>query len=210
MNRIGRTTWASIIVVIFGILLFAVGTSGFRAYTAEAARIIKLNSKQPDFPDITLQDSTGRYFKLTELSDKYVLMTFIYTSCGTVCPQIEMNMAEIYDQLPQEMIGRDLIFLSVSFDPDRDTPDVLEKYRHYFSEDPDNWRMARVPDRGEMNTLLSKFGVIVIPGDNGDYAHNGAFYLVNPEGRLVEIMDYMKVDRVIDKIKRHLASDREG
>src|SRR5690606_9426427 len=90
MRNIRRTTWASIAVILFGLGLFAVGTDGFRAYTAEAARIVKLNDQNPDFPKITLQDNTGRTFTLSELSGKYVLMTFIYTSCGTVCPQIEM------------------------------------------------------------------------------------------------------------------------
>lgn len=210
MRNIKRTTWASIAVILFGLGLFAVGTDGFRAYTAEAARIVKLNDQNPDFPKITLQDNTGRTFTLSELSGKYVLMTFIYTSCGTVCPQIEMNLSEVYHRLPQEAIGQDIVFLSVSFDPDRDTPEMLEAYRQYFVQDPDNWRLARVPDRGELNKLLDAFGVIVIPSTNGDFAHNGAFYLIDREGRLAEIMDYTKVDQAVAKVERRLASDKEA
>ena len=208
MRKIGRTTWASMLVVVLGLLLFAVGTNGFRAYTAEAARIIKLNDNHPDFPKITLQDHEGRTFTLSELSGKYVLMTFIYTSCGTVCPQIEMNLSEVYNRLPQAAIGQDIIFLSVSFDTDRDTPEALEAYRHYFVDDPDNWRLARVPDPGELKRLLDAFGVIVIPGNNGDFAHNGAFYLIDRHSRLAEIMNYTKVDQAIAKIERRLASDK--
>lgn len=208
MRTIGRTTWASMLIILMGLALFAVGTNGFRAYTAEAARIIKLNDRHPDFPKIVMQDSTGRNFTLSELSGKYVLMTFIYTSCGTVCPQLEMNMAEIYDRLPAAAIGKDIVFLSISFDTDRDTPEALEAYRHHFSDDPDNWRMARVPDRGDLNALLDAFGVIVIPGGNGDYAHNGAFYLIDRHSRLAEIMNYTKIDRAVDKIERRLASDK--
>lgn len=204
MNRIGRTTWASFIVVFLGVLLFAFGTNGFRAYTAEAARTIALNNKRPAFPDIALQDSTGRHFSLSELSGKYVLVTFVYTSCGTVCPQLEMNLLEIFNRLPRETIGRDIVFLSISFDTDRDTPEALEAYRHHFSKDRDNWRMARVPERDELNELLNTFGVIVIPGSNGDFAHNGAFYLIDRQGRLAEIMDYTKLDRAIDKIGRRI------
>lgn len=210
MRNIGRTTWASFAVVLLGLLLFAVGTDGFRAYTAEAARIIKLNGEHPEFPKIVLQDSTGRSFTLSELSGKYVLMTFIYTSCGTVCPQLEMNMAEIYDRLPDDAIGQDIVFLSVSFDTDRDTPEALEAYRHYFVDDPDNWRLARVPDRGELNKLLESFGVIVIPGNNGDFAHNGAFYLIDRHSRLAEIMNDTKIDQAVDKIARRLARDKEA
>ncbi len=208
MRKIGRTTWASILVVVLGLALFAVGTDGFRAYTAEAARIIKLNDEHPEFPKIVLQDNEGRTFTLSELSGKYVLMTFIYTSCGTVCPQIEMNMSEVYNRLPQDAIGQDIVFLSVSFDTDRDTPEVLEAYRQYFVQDTNNWRLARVPDRGDLNNLLESFGVIVIPGNNGDYAHNGAFYLIDRNSRLAEIMNYTKVDQAVAKIERRLAGDK--
>lgn len=204
MNRIGRTTWASFIVILFGITLFAVGTDGFRAYTAEAARTIKLNNQHPKFPNITLQDSLGPNLTLSELSGKYVLMTFVYTSCGTVCPQLEMNLYEIYNRLPRHIIDRDIVFLSISFDTDRDTPEALEAYRHHFNHDPNNWRMARVPDKAELDQLLKTFGVTVIPGSNGDFVHNGAFYLIDRQGKLAEIMDYTKVDQAIDKIKRRV------
>jgi len=210
MRNIRRATWASIAVILFGLGLFTAGTDGFRAYTAEAARIVKLNDENPDFPKITMQDHTGRTFTLSELSGKYVLMTFIYTSCGTVCPQIEMNLSEVYHRLPQEAIGQEIVFLSVSFDPDRDTPEMLEAYRQYFVQDPDDWRLARVPDRGELNKLLDAFGVIVIPGTNGDFAHNGAFYLIDRGGRLAEIMDYTKVDQAVAKVERRLAGDKEA
>jgi len=147
---------------------------------------------------------------LSELKGKYVLMTFVYTSCGTVCPQLEINMAEIYDRLPHDAIGRDIVFLSVSFDTDRDTPAELEAYRHHFSDDADNWRMARVPDRDDLNKLLKEFGVIVIPDGKGDFAHNGAFYLIDRSNRLAEIMNYTQIDRAVAKIERRLAADKEA
>lgn len=132
MSGKGRSGWASILVIVFGLALFAAGTDGFQAYTAEAARMIRLNEQRPAFPDIALQDSGGRIFSLTELQGKYVFMTFIYTSCGTVCPQIEMNMAEVYGSLPDDMVGEDIVFLSIGFDTDRDTPEAMEAYRHHF------------------------------------------------------------------------------
>src|SRR5699024_12681010 len=78
------------------------------------------------------------------LQGKYVFMTFFYTSCSTVCPQLEMNVKEVYNQVPETYLEEDVVFLSVSFDPDRDTPEVLEKYRDYFETDEDEWLMARV------------------------------------------------------------------
>ena len=42
--------------------------------------------------------------------------------------------------------------------------------------------------------MLDAFGVIVIPDDSGNFTHNSAFYLVDPKGKLIEVMDYKKIE----------------
>ena len=128
------------VVILFGIILFYVGTDGFTAFTEETARTNKLVAEQPEVPNIVLEDSLGKEYAFDEFEGKYVFMTFFYTSCSTVCPQLEMNAAEVYSQIPEEYLGEDIVFLSVSFDPERDTPEVLEKYRTYFETDGEKWR----------------------------------------------------------------------
>jgi protein SCO1 len=48
--------------------------------------------------------------------------------------------------------------------------------------------------------LLKKFGVIVVPDGNGNFAHNSAFYLVDKKGNLVDVMDYTNVDEAASRI----------
>src|SRR5690554_337255 len=96
MKKIRNTTIASIVVLLFGITLFYVGTDGFQAYTSETARVNKLEKALPQFPLVTLEDSENRTYSLSEFENKYVFITFIYTSCTTVCIQLENNMAEVY------------------------------------------------------------------------------------------------------------------
>lgn len=88
-----HTAISYIVVILFGLVLFYVGTDGFKAYTAETARLNELKEEKPLFPQVTLEDSKGRTYSLSEFENKYVLITFLYTSCGTVCPQLEKNMA---------------------------------------------------------------------------------------------------------------------
>lgn len=195
-----RNTIATIVVVVFGCILFYIGTDGFTAFTAEAARVNQLVKEQPTFPDVTLEDSEGRIYPISDFEGKNVFITFIYTSCGTVCPQLEMNMAEVYEQIPSQYIGEDIIFLSISFDPARDDPATLKRYRDYFNSDGETWRMARITDQAELNALLDAFGVIVIPNEDGNFTHNSAFYLVNKEGSLVDVMDYTKIDEAANKV----------
>jgi protein SCO1/2 len=181
-------------------MLFFFGTDGFRAFTAETARFNQLINEKPKFPDVTLEDSKGRKYSLSEFEDKYVFITFLYTSCTTVCPQLEMNMSKVYNKVPSKYMGKDIVFLSISFDPTRDDPATLDKYKGYFNSDGETWRMARISNKTELDSLLKAFGVIVIPDENGNFAHNSAFYLVDKEGSLVDVLDYKKIDEAANKL----------
>jgi protein SCO1/2 len=180
------------------------GTDGFRAFTAESARINQLKENMPQFPDVTFEDSNRRIYPISEFEDKYVFITFIYTSCTTVCVQLEKNMAEVYNRIPNQYIGKDIVFLSISFDPTKDDPATLDKYKNYFDSDGETWRMARISDQTELNTLLDTFGVIVIPDKNGNYAHNSAFYFVDTKGKLMDVMDYTKIDEAANTVINQL------
>lgn len=191
---------AMFIVILFGVILFYVGTDGFTAFTEETARTNKLIKETPMFPTVHLEDSKNRVYDFDEFAGKFVMITFIYTECSDVCPQLEMNLAEVYNSIPQDYIGEDIVFLSISFDPMRDDPETLERYRQFFGSDGETWRMARIEDQTELDGLLKEFGVIVIPDGEGDFVHNSAFYLVNPEGYLVDVMDYTETQEATRKV----------
>lgn len=197
---------AILVVLLFGAILFFIGTDGFTAYTVETARVNKLMEENPVFPEVTLEDSKERVYSFSEFEGKYVMLTFIYTACSEVCPQLELNLAEVYKQIPQKYIGKDIVFLSISFDPKNDDPATLEKYRYYFDSDGETWRMARISDEQELDGLLKEFGVTVIPDENGNFQHNSAFYLVDPNGILIEVMDYEEIDIAVNKVNSILDS----
>ncbi|MCC3648862.1 MAG: SCO family protein [Bacillota bacterium] len=204
-----RTALSSLLVLMFGIVLFYIGTNGFQAFTAETARVNQLMDEKPQFPDVTLEDNNGRTYSFSEFEGKYVFITFLYTSCGTVCPELEVNMSEVYKRIPEEYIGHDIQFLSISFDPERDDPKTLDTYRKAFGSDGETWRMARIPEQQELDSLLDRFGVIVIPDEYGNFAHNSAFYLVNPKGQLIEVMDYTLIEEAADRVTEIMRSGRE-
>ncbi|TFJ93560.1 SCO family protein [Lentibacillus salicampi] len=208
MGENKRNTIAVMAVLLFGFALFYAGTDGFRAFTAESARTYDINQSQPAFPDVTLEDSKERTYTFDEFAEgKYVFVTFMYTNCTTVCPQLEMNMAQVYEQIPNDYIGEDIVFLSISFDPEHDDPETLSKYRTYFGSNGETWRMARIHDKEELNTVLDKLGVIVIPDGNGDFTHNSAFYLIGKSGHLLEMMDFTLIDEAADEVNRLLESE---
>ncbi|MDQ0254809.1 protein SCO1/2 [Evansella vedderi] len=209
MIKNSQTTLSCILVILFGFVLFYVGTDGFRAYTAETARLYKLMEQNPTLPHVTLEDSNSRTYPISDLEDKYLFITFMYTNCGTVCPILEMNMGQVFNLLPEEYIGEDIVFLSISFDPERDDPATLAEYKsHFYNADGETWRMARIEDEEELDQLLETFGVIVIPEGNGDFGHNSAFYLVDRNGVLIDVMDYTKMDEAAERVISILESEK--
>ena len=200
MSRNWRNTAAIFLTVLFGCVLFYAGTDGFRAFTAESARTYKLLKDKPKFPNVTLEDNKGRVYSFSEFEGKYIMLTFIYTACSDVCPKLEMNLAEVYNKIPNAWIGEDILFLSISFDPARDDVATLEKYRKAFDSDGETWRMARIADQDELDHLLEEFGVIVIPDGEGGFTHNSAFYLVDRKGYLAEVMDFTKINEAANTV----------
>jgi protein SCO1 len=196
--------------LFISLALFFFGTDGFQAFTAESARVYRLMEERPVFPNVTIEDSENRVYPFSTFHGKYVLLTFIYTSCTDICPKLEMNLADVYEQIPPKLLGKEIVFLSISFDPERDDPSTLTKYRSYFNSDGETWRMARITDKSELNSLLNEFGVIVIPDGSGGFTHNSAFYFVNRDGELVEVMDYKKTEEAANKVVNTIQSDLEG
>ncbi len=196
------------VIILFGLVVFLVGTDGFQAFTTEQARTNQLIKEQPQVPNVELEDSKSRTYSIEELQqNKYLFITFMYTNCATVCPQLERNMQEVYQQLPVSMIKDDIQFLSISFDTEHDDPETLEKYRSYFDSDGETWRMARINDQEELTSLLDQLGVIVIPDDYGNFQHNTAFYLVDKDGYLIDVMDYTEIDQAVERIKSVIGGD---
>lgn len=205
MARSWHGTLAVVIVILFGCVLFYTGTDGFHAFTAERARAYELTRNKPAFPAVTLQDSEGQTFTFDDFAKgKYVFLSFMYTSCVTVCPTLEMDMAEVYRSIPHPYLGKDIVFLSISFDPARDDPERLHKYSAYFGSDGKTWRMARVENQAELKLLLKTLGVVVVPDGKGNFTHNAAFYLIGKEGRLLDVMDFTKIKGAANTVMTYL------
>ncbi|MCC3355579.1 SCO family protein [Bacillus sp. REN16] len=200
--------WRKSIGILFalvaGFTLLWIGTDGLHAFTAEKARIIDLEREQPKLPSATLIDSNSDTFNLKELEGKYTLITFMYTSCRDVCPVLERNFAEIYENIPKNVLGKEVVLVSISFDPENDSPTVLKSYSDHFGADGDQWKMATIQDGEELQAVLDTLDVIVIPNEYGGYEHNSAFYVVNPDGKLTNIFDYQQPQTVVEYLDSFL------
>ena len=86
-------------------------------------------------PDFALTSQDGAEVTLAALRGKVVAVTFIYTSCPDVCPMLTDKMARVQDELGPDF-GSKVAFVSITVDPERDTPEVLKGYAEAFERQP--------------------------------------------------------------------------
>ena len=192
MNPVKRSVMTTTLVISLGSWFFWWGTDGFTAFTAETARRVEILHSPRPLPMVTLEDQDGNKFSLRDYKGKLLAVDFIYTSCTTLCQSMGMIFKQIRDLIPQESLGREFALVSISFDPDHDDTASLKNYGQAYGADGKIWRIARVPDKAELKSLLDAFGIVVIPDEFGGYEHNTALHLVGRDGRLRLITDIDK------------------
>jgi len=135
-------------------------------------------------PDFTLIDQKRRKVSLSQLRGKVVVANFIYTTCAlpNFCLRLANNLAVLQTRFAKEL-GRDLVLLTVSFDPVHDTPDVLAKYASQWDANPDTWRFLTGP-AADVERACRLFGVHAFTNE-GLLDHSLHTVIINREGVLV-------------------------
>jgi protein SCO1/2 len=133
--------------------------------------------------DFTLTDQTGHRVGLSRFRGKVVGVTFIYTSCPLpdYCFRLSNNFGRLQKRFAGQM-GRDLVLLSITFDPEHDQPEVLAKYASTWKADPNSWRfLTGTP--AEVKAVCRLFGLNFWP-DEGTLAHSLHTLVINRQGKL--------------------------
>lgn len=178
------------------------GTDGLRAFTTEQARRVAVMDSPRSLPDALLQDQDGRPFRLSDYRGRPLLVDFVYTQCRSICGTLSASFKQLAELAEPEPSAQYRL-LSISFDPDRDTPSALSAYARRYGADASIWRFARVSDARQLGEVLKAFGVVVIPDAFGEFQHNGAIHLVDRSGRLAGIFDYDAIPQVRAALREH-------
>lgn len=136
-------------------------------------------------PDVRLVDQSGTSFDLTTLEGQYALITFIYTDCPmpTFCPLMSERFATLQPKL-REGFGDRIGLLSISFDPDNDTPEALRTYASRYTEDFSTWTFAVPASADDLERAKKAFGISTFRAED-QIIHNLTTTLVDPHGRIV-------------------------
>jgi protein SCO1/2 len=135
-------------------------------------------------PDFTLIDQKRRQVTLSQFRGKVVAINFIYTSCALpqFCYRIANHFGVLQRRFRQES-GRDVVFLTITFDPVRDTPEKLAEYASQWNANPDVWRFL-TGEAPEVQRVCNMFGVDFFP-DEGLMNHSIRTAVIDRQGALV-------------------------
>jgi protein SCO1/2 len=135
-------------------------------------------------PDFALVDQNNRRVTLSQFDGKVVAITFIYTRCPL--PDYCLRMSNNFGRLQKrfgERLGRDLILLSMTFDPAHDQPEVLAKYAAVWKADAEGWRFLTGPLE-TVKQVSARFGMNFWP-DEGLMTHSLHTVVIDRRGKLV-------------------------
>ena len=149
---------------------------------ASKPKVLELGQEVPDFA-VTTQE--GEPLRLSDLRGKVVALTFIYTRCPVpdFCPLVDRKFAELAERV-RGLPGwsREVRLLSVSFDPEHDTPEVLARHARLKGANPPLWAFA-VASHAELAKVAGPLGLDYAPA-GGEVVHNLVVAVVGPDGRL--------------------------
>ncbi len=132
--------------------------------------------------NFTLTAQDGAAFSSAELRGKVVALNFVFTRCTDVCPIATAKMVQIQHALGDQF-GRDVFFVSVSIEPNHDTPRVLERYAQALGFDPSGWAFL-TGSPAAVRDVARAYGVYHDQPSGGDVQHNLLTSLIDRSGIL--------------------------
>ncbi|MGH9687102.1 MAG: SCO family protein [Candidatus Acidiferrales bacterium] len=146
-------------------------------------------------PDFALVDQNNKRIHLSSYRGDVLLVTFIYTRCpfANYCPLVSHDFAEIYAQTKKDpKLAKSVRLLTVSFDPQHDTPPVLRRYGEAFRDVTgtapfDRWEFAAAPAK-ELRQMANFFG-LTYSDQNGQIAHSMSTTVIAADGKVYKWYD---------------------
>jgi protein SCO1/2 len=173
---------------IAAILAFVLVSAALAALLVGPREIAGLVASQPPLPEIapapefTLTSQDGASVSLADFRGKVVAVTFIYTLCTDTCPVLTPMMSFVQDRLGPEF-GRKIAFVSITVDPERDTPAVLKEYALAFAADLRGWSfLTGAPE--VIRDVTRRYGVFAGRAPDGAIEHAFLTSVVDPRGIL--------------------------
>ncbi|MFJ7848787.1 SCO family protein [Peribacillus sp. NPDC097206] len=163
------------------------------------------------FPEeITMNTHDGGTYSFSNLKPKVRLLEFIYLDCPDLCPNTTYQMQKIRDELvKQDIFGKEVEFLTVTFNPEMDTIDKMKSYAQAFEmNNTEGWEFLRgTPE--DTKKLTDQFDFLFRDSGTGEFVHSTATYLLDTDNRVVEVFGMGEYDFGKDEVYQAIMKEVE-
>jgi protein SCO1 len=133
-------------------------------------------------PEFALISQDRAPVKLADYRGKVVAVTFIFTLCADTCPVLTPMMSFVQDQLGADF-GKKIAFVSITVDPERDTPEVLKEYAQAFGANLAGWSFLTGSPEA-IRDVTRRYGVFAAKNANGGVDHTFLTSIIDRHGIL--------------------------
>ncbi len=171
-------------LVILGGIILLIGITGCASLSMPHQFNGSRMEPPMSLPDFSLMSTSGQPFHLSDTAGDFALIYFGYTFCPDVCPLTMSDVRQALDGLEGRERVR-VIFISV--DPERDTPELLDRYVHAFGSD----FTGLTDDFAKTQEVMKAYGAVAekeeVPESAAGYLvnHTARLYLVTPKRELL-------------------------
>ena len=170
-------------------------TDALRRDTVERGRIV-LRGANDLMPPMALWNQNGKLLFKKDFLGKPIAINFIFTHCrnAQMCPASTQCMKRLADELEKYPELKNVKLISVSFDPQNDSPGILNSYAAGYGINPARHNFL-TGDANQIKDLMRQYGILTTQSD-GTIIHNAALIVVSPEGRIIQRRDGAQFDPV--------------
>ena len=133
-------------------------------------------------PAFALMSQDGKPVNLIGLRGKVVAVSFFYTACPDICPLLTQKLVEVQDSLGEDF-GSKIAFVSITVDPERDTPEVLKDYAAAWEAKTAGWSFLSGPPAA-VHEVVRRYGVYAAKTAEGAIDHTLLTSIIDPRGVL--------------------------
>lgn len=158
-------------------------TDSLRRETVDKGRVVT-RMRNELMPNMALWDQDGRLVMKKDFLGHAVALNFVFTSCrvARMCPASTACMKALADQLSKQPAAKGVRLVTITFDPETDTPGRLRAYADGYGIDHARHRFL-TGDPGQIKDLMRHYGIQTLKED-GTIVHNASLIVLTPEGRI--------------------------
>lgn len=157
-------------------------------------------------------DIDGQTVTLDNTNGKVRLLYFFFANCPDVCPPTTFLLSQVQNRLKEDnLFGDDVMILSVTIDPERDTPEALREFAGKFGADFAGWKFLRGEEKATAD-LAKNYGILVTKDNDGNFGHMNLIVLLDREGRIrkwISVNDFIQggdLEGVVNSIVKDVKS----